>query len=573
MHKVLVVDDQPSVCTALEVLFDLHGLQTLSARSPEDALAAIEQEDIGVVVQDMNFRQGTTSGTEGVELMRAIRRIDPDVPIVLMTAFTSLEMAVKLIKEGANDYIAKPWDDSKLVATIKNLMRMAELQQENTRLVAQGRRAREELARRYDLCGLVYGSPQMHEVVSLAVKVAGANVPVLITGPNGCGKEKVADIVQANSRRKDKPYVKVNSGGLPDNLVDAELFGAEAGAYTGASRTRVGRFDLGSHFVMARLVRALPPDDLIGCFVAYNFWELGSQPFFGLLVDRIPRPRTMALLGLAVLSAGLLFPTHLPWFAMTLSGVGNTLFHVGMGVIAMRATPFSAAGPGLFIAPGAIGVAIARTWGADLLFPLWPVVLLLLLPVALLIGLVPDRAVPPTQTPEASRTPAWLLFAVGLLMVAVGLRSLVGLRVGAAFGASATWMLPLAVATLAGKGLGGLAADRIGFRTTAVATLAGSALLFLVATENLGLAMLAILLFQSLTGVTLAALWRLMPGRPGLAFGLNCTALFFGSLPVVTRQALPPDLGIDAALCLVAALAIWAALTPRQRVPQPAGAS
>lgn len=243
MHKVLVVDDQPSVCTALEVLFDLHGLQTLSARSPEDALAAIEQEDIGVVVQDMNFRQGTTSGTEGVELMRAIRRIDPDVPIVLMTAFTSLEMAVKLIKEGANDYIAKPWDDSKLVATIKNLMRMAELQQENTRLVAQGRRAREELARRYDLCGLVYGSPQMHEVVSLAVKVAGANVPVLITGPNGCGKEKVADIVQANSRRKDKPYVKVNSGGLPDNLVDAELFGAEAGAYTGASRTRVGRFE------------------------------------------------------------------------------------------------------------------------------------------------------------------------------------------------------------------------------------------------------------------------------------------------------------------------------------------
>lgn len=243
MHKVLVVDDQPSVCTALEVLFDLHGLQTITARSPEDALAAIEQEDVGVVVQDMNFRQGTTSGTEGVELMRAIRRIDPDVPIVLMTAFTSLEMAVKLIKEGANDYLAKPWDDSKLVATVKNLMRMAELQQENTRLVAQGRRARQELARRYDLCGLVYGSPQMHEVVSLAVKVAGANVPVLITGPNGCGKEKVADIVQANSRRKDKPFVKVNSGGLPDNLVDAELFGAEAGAYTGASRTRVGRFE------------------------------------------------------------------------------------------------------------------------------------------------------------------------------------------------------------------------------------------------------------------------------------------------------------------------------------------
>jgi DNA-binding NtrC family response regulator len=243
MVKVLVVDDQQSVCTALEVLFDLHGMQTITAGSPEEAIDAIEREDIGVVIQDMNFRQGTTSGNEGVELMRSIRRIDPDVPIVLMTAFTSLEMAVQLIKEGANDYLAKPWDDSKLVATVKNLMRLRELSQENMRLVAQGRRARQELARRYDLRGLVYQSPQMQEVVSLAVRVAGANVPVLITGPNGSGKEKVAEIVQANSRRNDKPFVRVNSGGLPDTLLDAELFGAEAGAYTGATKTRMGRFE------------------------------------------------------------------------------------------------------------------------------------------------------------------------------------------------------------------------------------------------------------------------------------------------------------------------------------------
>ena len=238
-----MVDDQASVRTALEVLFDLHGIPVVAAGSPDEALALVAREDIGLVVQDMNFHREATSGAEGVELMRAIRRLDPDLPIVLMTAFTSLEMAVELVKEGANDYIAKPWNDDKLVATAKNLLRLRELGQENLRLTSQGRRARRELRSRHDLCGLVYESAEMHEVVSLAVKVAPANVPVLITGPNGCGKEKVAEIVQANSRRRSEPFVKVNSGGLHDNLVDAELFGAEAGAFTGAVRTRIGRFE------------------------------------------------------------------------------------------------------------------------------------------------------------------------------------------------------------------------------------------------------------------------------------------------------------------------------------------
>lgn len=243
MPKVLVVDDQRSVCTALELLFDLQGLSTVVAYSPEEALAAVTTEDIGVIVQDMNFTRDTTSGNEGVELMRTIRKLDPDVPIVLMTAYTSLEMAVRLIKEGANDYISKPWDDDKLVTTVQNLMRMRALQQENLTLVSRGQRARRELEEKYDLCGIVYASQRMQEVLTLAVKVAPADAPILITGPNGSGKEKVAEVVQANSRRRGKPFVRVNAGGLPDNLLEAELFGAEAGAYTGAAKTRIGRFE------------------------------------------------------------------------------------------------------------------------------------------------------------------------------------------------------------------------------------------------------------------------------------------------------------------------------------------
>ena len=241
--KVLVVDDNPAVCTALEVLFEVHGLETLVARAPSEALDLVSREDVGVVVQDMNFQRDTTSGVEGVELMRSIRRLDPDVPILLMTAFTSLETAVMLIKEGASDYVAKPWNDEKLVATVKNLVKLRELSQERVRFAARTARARRDLAERYDLRGLVYASPEMHEVVSLAVRVAAADVPVLVTGPNGAGKERIAEIVQANSRRRAAPFVRVNAGGLPDQLLEAELFGAEAGAYTGATKTRVGRFE------------------------------------------------------------------------------------------------------------------------------------------------------------------------------------------------------------------------------------------------------------------------------------------------------------------------------------------
>jgi DNA-binding NtrC family response regulator len=243
MQKILVVDDQASVRTALEVLFEIHGIPVVLASSPEEAVELVAREDVGLVIQDMNFRRDTTSGEEGVELMRAIRKLDPDLPIILLTAYTSLEMAVSLVREGANDYLAKPWNDDKLVSSAKSLLHLRSLMQENLRLSWQGSRARRELRSRYELGGLVYESEAMHEVVSLAVRVATANIPVLVLGPNGSGKEKVAEIVQANSRRSKKPFIRINSGGLHDNLVDAELFGAEPGAYTGAVRTRIGRFE------------------------------------------------------------------------------------------------------------------------------------------------------------------------------------------------------------------------------------------------------------------------------------------------------------------------------------------
>jgi DNA-binding NtrC family response regulator len=243
MLKVLIVDDQEAVRTALRVLFEIHDIQVITTESPDEALDLIAVEDVGVVLQDMNFGQEHTSGDQGVDLFGKIRALDPDLPVLLMTAWTSLETAVQLVKDGAADYIAKPWDDAKLLRNVQSLLRMRELHQDNIRLRAQQARARAELASTYDLCGLVYATPQMQQVVSLAVHVAPSDAPVLVTGPAGSGKEKLAEIVQANSRRKHKPFVKVNAGGLPDDLLEAELFGAEAGAFTGATRLRIGRFE------------------------------------------------------------------------------------------------------------------------------------------------------------------------------------------------------------------------------------------------------------------------------------------------------------------------------------------
>ncbi len=241
--RVLIVEDQPAVAKALQLLLDVEDIPVVFAHTADDALALIDREEIGVVLQDMNFTEGATSGDEGLNLFRRIREIDPKLPVLAVTAWTSLEVAVQMVKEGAADYMAKPWNDDKLITTVKNLLRMRSLALENERLRREKERAREDIASRYDLCGLVYESAAMHRVVSLAGQVAAADVPVLITGPNGSGKEMIAEIIQKNSRRSQGPFIKVNAGALPDELLEAELFGAEQGAYTGATKRRIGHFE------------------------------------------------------------------------------------------------------------------------------------------------------------------------------------------------------------------------------------------------------------------------------------------------------------------------------------------
>ena len=244
MDKVLIIDDNQAIISALEVLCDLHGISTCSATTPQAGMKLLEEdEDIALVIQDMNFSADTTSGKEGRELFYSIRELFPDLPVILFTAWGQLEMAVELVKAGATDYISKPWDDTKLIATMRNLLELRELQQNQMFNAQRQQQAKQELSENYRLCGLVYRSEEMQRLLETAVQVAKADVPVLITGPNGAGKEKIAEIIQANSLVHQRPFIKVNAGALPKDLMEAELFGAEAGAYTGANKKRIGRFE------------------------------------------------------------------------------------------------------------------------------------------------------------------------------------------------------------------------------------------------------------------------------------------------------------------------------------------
>ncbi len=241
-RTVLVIDDSEAVRTALDVLLSMHGARVLGADTAISGIDLLSRESVDLVIQDMNFRREATSGEEGIALFRQIRALHPELPVILLTAWTHLETAVELVKAGASDYVAKPWDNARLLTTVRNLLDLHTARAENRAIRRRRAAARAELATRFALNGLVYESEAMHALASTAARIAHADVSVLITGPNGAGKEVIADIVHANSTVKSGPYVKVNVGALPDTLMEAELFGTEAGAFTGA-KARTGRFE------------------------------------------------------------------------------------------------------------------------------------------------------------------------------------------------------------------------------------------------------------------------------------------------------------------------------------------
>lgn len=242
MDTILVVDDNHAICQALSLMLELHDYRVLTCYSPQEALALMAANEVDLVLQDMNFSRDTTSGEEGKQLFYALRQQQAGIPIILLTAWTQLETAVELVKAGAADYMGKPWDDTKLLTSVANLVALSRLSKQNQKLERLDNQRQVAIVEA-NLCGIVFGSGAMQRCIDLALQLARSDVSVLITGPNGAGKDKLADIIHANSPLKHKPFIKVNVGALPMDLLEAELFGAEAGAFTGATKARIGRFE------------------------------------------------------------------------------------------------------------------------------------------------------------------------------------------------------------------------------------------------------------------------------------------------------------------------------------------
>ncbi len=237
--SVLVADDQTDVLEALRLLLKAEGYAIEAATTPGGVMRALEERDFDVVLVDMNYARDTTSGREGLELLERVRRHDPTLPVIVMTAWGSVEGAVGAMRLGARDYVEKPWDNASLLARLAT-------QVELSRALRRARRLEDEnaLLRGSGQPVLIAEAPSMQSVLATVDRVAASDASVLITGEHGTGKDVVAACLHAGSSRRDRPLVTVNAGGLSETLFDSELFGHVRGAFTDARSDRTGRFEL-----------------------------------------------------------------------------------------------------------------------------------------------------------------------------------------------------------------------------------------------------------------------------------------------------------------------------------------
>jgi DNA-binding NtrC family response regulator len=237
--RILIADDQADIVEAVRLLLKAEGFATQSAGSPAGVLHAVEDGDFDLVLMDLNYTRDTTSGKEGLDLLAQLRRLDGTLPVVVMTAWGSVESAVEAMRLGARDYIEKPWDNDRLLTTVRTQVELGRALRKSQKLESENRHLKGE-----GVPELIAGSKAMQPVLNLIERVGPSDANVLIVGEHGTGKEVVARWLHHVSARSRSPLVAVNAGGFSQGVFESELFGHVKGAFTDAKTDRVGCFEL-----------------------------------------------------------------------------------------------------------------------------------------------------------------------------------------------------------------------------------------------------------------------------------------------------------------------------------------
>jgi DNA-binding NtrC family response regulator len=244
MPRILIADDQADVVAALSLLLKGEGFTIESASSPAGVLKALDGLEFDVVLIDLNYARVTTSGAEGLDLLSKIQSMDPSLPVVVMTAWGSVNVAVEAMRRGARDFIQKPWDNPRLLAILRTQVELAQALRRGSRLEAENIALRDSVSEGNEIPNIIAESPAMKAALKLVERIGPADANVLIMGENGTGKEVITRVLHSISSRRSKPLISVNAGALAEGVFESELFGHVRGAFTDAKTDRVGRFEL-----------------------------------------------------------------------------------------------------------------------------------------------------------------------------------------------------------------------------------------------------------------------------------------------------------------------------------------
>ena len=236
---ILIIDDDIAIRTSLSLLLKQEGFEVSSAEDPEVAYPILKESTVELILLDMNFSL-ETSGKEGLDALRTIKELRPDIPVVLMTGWGSIALAVAGMKNGAVDFIHKPWDNANIIQAIRTALELSDKNKSST----ENSLSRKQLNDKYGFEIIIGEDARMLSILKTVGRISTTEASVLITGESGTGKELIAEAIHQNSNRRNKPFIKVNLGGISSSLFESEMFGHKRGAFTDAKNDRVGRFEL-----------------------------------------------------------------------------------------------------------------------------------------------------------------------------------------------------------------------------------------------------------------------------------------------------------------------------------------